>query len=197
MRGLLAGDRAESWIDTEEIDSGFYSAVFALGDNLVVKVSSDSSDARAAVHVKALQDRGGGVNLVRVHAVFVVGRNSTRYVLVNERLDPAPDEIKRHAYDSKYDIGGADDIIRGANRRASGIHTWRYFSMDKDLSTNWGLAAALNLNGIVCDLVAAGISDYPDFHGKNIMVRHEPNGGKRVVLVDFGLSTSPDIEIAA
>lgn len=201
--GMLqqAGTCADEWMERGHISSGSYARVYPLGDKLVVKVTRDESDARAAEHVRKLQDRGGGRNMVRVHYVCTLYRHPTEawnayYMLVNERVDEIPNRDVYCAceYYSMLGILGGSDVVAGAARRARGEHFSTAYS--EKLSTDWGRAAALNVAGVANDLVAAGITGYTDWHHKNVMYRWEGAGG-RVVLVDFGCSSSPHVAFEA
>jgi hypothetical protein len=191
MAGYLQPEGLEPWLDSWALGSGCSAAVYPLGDTLVAKVTSDSSDARAAVHVKALQDRGGGLNLTRVNGVFALGSHEhrPRFLIINERVEPLTESLRAavSAADPIF-IGGTQCVISVADRRARGVvgcdDLWCCGPWSKD----WGLAAAVNMAGIAHDLKAAGMLRLAD---------RDPSGCARCVLVDFGLAESPDVQIPA
>lgn len=182
VRGLLLPENVEPWLDTESLGSGYYASVFPLGDHRVVKVTEDRSDAQAAVHVRRLQQQGGGNNLVYVHAVFQMDANW--WIIVNERCDKLPDAVEA-AVNQIYGFNGFN--LAG-------------YDYPSDYYTRPENAALSNVKAIGQDLRDAGIDWFTDFHCKNVMWRHERwnVAGGRVVLTDFGTARSPKLdEIAA
>lgn len=164
----------------KSLGGGSHGVAYDIGNNRVLKVTDDQSEATASANVQGKLFK----HIVKIFEVFsfpksdAVGKFSNQlYGIVQEKLQPLSVKEQNEFQEMVVCVGTEKDV----NRALASTKT--YFP-DKYEAVKAAIAK-FNFPAILADLEKAHI-EYNDFHGGNIMKR-----GNQYVIIDLGLSVSP------